>query len=85
MHALSIRIVLIDSFFCIIKIKNANTRLKVRNMLVSSSEWTLDKRIERKHIHPSVFKFCAGLPVYRLRETQTIQDNMVIVQDSGKE
>ena len=36
---------------------------------MSSTDWTLDKKLETKELHPSVAKFCAGLSVYRLKES----------------
>ena len=49
-------------------LKNANGRLQQKNTIVTSSEWTFDKRLNEKDLYPSVVKFCAGLPIYRLKE-----------------
>ncbi len=32
------------------------------------TRWTIDKQLETKDLHPTVAKFCSGLPVYRLKE-----------------
>lgn len=50
--------------------------------VVSSSEWTLHKRLKQKDLDPSVVKFCAGLPVYRLKEIN--DDDWEILQGNGK-
>ena len=44
------------------------TRIPKPETLVSSTEWTPDKKLEAKELHPTVVNFCAGLSVYRLKE-----------------
>ncbi|XP_028408156.1 uncharacterized protein LOC114530742 [Dendronephthya gigantea] len=38
------------------------------SVLVSSTEWTIDKQLVKKNLNPTVAKFCGDLPVYSLRE-----------------
>ena len=63
------------------------TRIQKAGKLVSSTEWTLDKQLEAKDLHPTVVKFCAGLSVYRLKKIT--KDNIEIEQEerssNGKE
>ena len=47
--------------------------------MVRSSGWALDKQLEDKYLHPSVIRFCAGLPVYRLKEIT--EDNWKFEQE----
>ena len=35
---------------------------------LSSTEWRTDKQIESKDLPPVVVSFCAGFPVFRLKE-----------------
>ena len=49
-------------------IKNANMRIQQQSTMVSSSEWTFDKRLNEKDLPPTVVRFCAGLPIYRLKK-----------------
>ena len=57
-------------------------RLQQKNTIVSSSEWTFDKRLNEKDLHPSVVKFCDGLPIYRLKERPK---DWLIMPGNGKE
>ena len=45
------------------------TKISKPGTLVSSTEWTIDGKVQTKDLHSSVIKFCSGLPVYRLKET----------------
>ena len=47
--------------------------------MTRSSGWALDRQLEDEYLHPSVMRFCAGLPVYRLREIT--EDNWEIEQE----
>ncbi|XP_028408158.1 uncharacterized protein LOC114530743 isoform X2 [Dendronephthya gigantea] len=38
------------------------------SVLVSSTEWTIDKQLVKKYLNPTVAKFCGDLPVYSLKE-----------------
>ena len=49
-------------------VRRVQTRISKPGTLVSSTEWTLDRKVQTKDLQPSVAKFCAGLPVYRLKE-----------------
>ena len=50
--------------------------------MIKSSRWALDKQLKDEYLHPSVMRFCAGLPVYRLREIT--DDNWEIEQEVEK-
>ena len=63
--------------------KKERARLKGMNMVLSSTEWTIDKRLKRKDLSPSTVKFCAGFPVYLLKEV--IDDDLVTVQRNGRD
>ncbi|CAB4035726.1 Hypothetical predicted protein, partial [Paramuricea clavata] len=49
-------------------VKRMRTQISKPETVVTTSEWTPDKKLEAKKLHPTVVKFCAGLPVYRLKE-----------------
>ncbi|CAB4037045.1 Hypothetical predicted protein, partial [Paramuricea clavata] len=49
-------------------VKRMRTQISKPETVVTTSEWTPDKKLEPKQLHPTVVKFCAGLPVYRLKE-----------------
>ncbi|XP_028408160.1 uncharacterized protein LOC114530744 isoform X2 [Dendronephthya gigantea] len=38
------------------------------SVLVSSTEWTIDKQLVKKYLNPTVATFCGDLPVYSLKE-----------------
>ena len=63
--------------------KKERARLKGMNMVLSSTEWTIDRRLKRKEISPSIAKFCTGFPVYLLKEV--IDDDVVTVQRNGRD
>lgn len=46
-----------------------------------SSGWAVDKQLKDEYLHPSIIRFCAGFPVYRLREI--IEGNWEI-EEEGK-
>jgi hypothetical protein len=46
---------------------------------VSSNELAINGQVETKDLHPAVAKFCAGFPVYRLKEIN--RDNIEIEQE----
>ena len=52
-------------------------------MVLSSTEWAIDRRIKREDLSPSFAKFCAGYPVYLLKEF--IDDDLVTVDRNGRE
>ena len=64
-----------------------HNRFQEPGMLLSSTEWAIDKQLEAKDLHPTVVKFCAGLSVYRLKKIT--KDNIEIEQEerssNGKE
>ena len=43
-------------------------RIQQQSTMVSSSEWIFDKQLNEKDLPPSVVRFCAGLPIYRLKK-----------------
>lgn len=47
--------------------------------MTRSSGWAVDKRLKDEYLHSSVIRFCAGLPVYRLREIT--EDNWEIEEE----
>ena len=42
--------------------------LKKTGSFLSSTEWGIDRRIKSMDLPSAVVKFCAGFPVYRLKE-----------------
>jgi hypothetical protein len=56
--------------------------MRKQGTLTSSSEWTYDKLLKQKDLSPSVVKFCAGLPVYRLKEITN--DDWEMVKGNGR-
>jgi hypothetical protein len=54
-------------------------RIKKSGTLLISTEWAINKKLEAKDLHPAVVKFCAGLPVYLLKEIT--EDNWAIEQE----
>jgi hypothetical protein len=62
--------------------QRSNKRIRKDSTMVSSSEWTYDKRLNEKDLHPSVVKFCAGLPIYSLKERSR---DWVVMNGNGTE
>ncbi len=56
------------------------TRIQKAGKLVSSTEWTLDKQLKAKDLHPMVVKFCAGLSVYSLKKTNGKESENILLQ-----
>ena len=56
--------------------------MQKQNTMVNLSEWTFDKHMNEKDLHPSVVKFCACLPIYRLKVNTK---DWMIMQGNGME
>ena len=55
-------------------------RIQQQSTMVSSSEWIFDKRLNEKDLPPSVVRFCAGFPIYRLKKRSK---DWVVMQGNG--
>ncbi len=63
------------------QVRRIQARIQKAGIMVSSTEWTIDKQLEAKDLHPTVVKFCAGFSVYRLKEVT--KDSWKIEEESG--
>ena len=60
-------------------VRRVQARIQKAGTLVSSTEMSIDRQMEGKDLHPIVIKFCAGFPVYRLKEMS--KDSIEIEQE----
>ena len=51
--------------------------------LVRSSEWVIDKKLDAKDLHPTVIKFCAGFPVYRMKDITEDNKEMEVFENGS--
>ena len=61
------------------QVRRVQARIQKAGTLVRSTEMAIDRQMETKDLPPIVIKFCAGFPVYRLKEMN--KDSIEIEQE----
>ena len=60
-------------------VRRTQSQIQKAGMLVSSTQLAIDTKMEAKDLPPVVVKFCAGFPIYRVREMS--KDSIKIEQE----